>query len=152
MAKLLLKASVLMLFSTLSLVLATSGLSAMKPSASQFDSVQSAARTALNSLGLVDQRGCDADHPACIVRATSAESATFLTASKVMSQVVKRLSSGKCRAALTTRAAGYARRASLVTRAADAWASRRYVDAARLYYRTKWNPSLRLDGLFLKYC
>lgn len=124
---------------------------ATKPTASQFDKVQSAARNALNVLGLVTQRNCDFDNVTCLNAATGQEQQLFARVATVMRQTASGLSIGKCRATLVNRAKGYDSRASNVAKAASAWRTHDY-QAARRWYYAEWNPRMQLDGLFLKYC
>jgi hypothetical protein len=98
------------------LVLVTVTATAASPKLSEhdFDRLGSADRAALTNLGLVMQRGCDADDVPCMNKATAKEIATARHAAALSKSLLPKLTKGKCRRAVAANFTQWNRRVALV--------------------------------------
>jgi hypothetical protein len=125
-------------------VLGTAAAVAASPKLSErdFNRLGSADRAALTNLGLVMQRGCDADDVPCMNKATVKEISTARRAADLSKSLLRGLAKGKCRRAVAANFTQWNRRVGLVAKARNAWPGHHYREANQAYYYGKWKLDL----------
>jgi hypothetical protein len=101
-----------------------------------------AANARRTNLGLLMQRGCDADDVPCMNKATANEITTARQAADLSTNLLPQLTKGKCRRAVAANFTQWNRRVAPVVTARNAWQGHHYREANEAYYYRKWKLDL----------